>query len=573
MSDTWKQWEGQFVEGKFPLRQYLGGSEHSAVFLTERGEHNQKAAIKFIQVEGAEAEQQLSRWKAAAHLFHQHLLRIFESGRCRLGEFDLLYVVMECGQENLGQFLPQRPLTPAEARDVLEPVLGALAYLHREGFVHGHVRPSNIFAIDDEVKLSSDAVMRLSEPHEKPGEITETTAVARRPSVYDAPETARGEFSPASDAWSLGVTLVEALTQRLPISEEAAGSARPPEPNVPETLPALYLEIARNCLQREAHRRWGIAEIIARLNPALAAAASATVAKPSTPAPVPPRMSVSVSEKTETYHVPASARPPLHAQSAIPRDHYTKPRYDMVPPKLKRPPLLPKANYFILGFVGTLVLLAVLVLPRLFGHRGGTEQTSSVEPAQTAAQKTAPAPVHTKNQLKSSSKSSVPASSSVNTAPPRSAAHVENQASPPKPPAISSAKTADRPTLTASSETIPTVPVSAPAKSSSSSSSNVAKGEVLDQVLPEVSQKAQATIRGTVRTSVKLHVDAAGNVIDAELYSPGPSKYFAELALNAARRWDFAPAKLDGHNVPSDWLVRFEFTQTATRVYPTQATP
>jgi eukaryotic-like serine/threonine-protein kinase len=578
MSDTWKQWEGQFVDGKFPLRQYLGGSEHSAVFLTERGENNQKTAIKFIQVEATEAEQQLSHWKAAAHLFHPHLLRIFESGNCRLGGYDLLYVVMECGQENLGQFLPQRPLTPAETRDVLEPVLNALAYLHREGFVHGHIRPSNIFAIDDEVKLSSDAVTMLSELHEKPGDDTEGVAPTRQPSVYDAPETARGEFSPASDVWSLGVTLVEALTQRLPaISETSAGSARPPEPTVPETLPALYLEIARNCLQREPEGRWSVAEITARLNPTAAAAAAATVAKVSIPAQVPPRISPAIVGQTDTYHVTAVARPPLHAQSAIPRDHYTKPRYDIAPPKLKRPPLLPKANYFILGFVGTLALLAILVLPKLFGHHGGTEQASSVEPSPTAVQKTPPTPVRTKNQQpKSGSKSPAPASAQVSTSPRSSAARTDNQASASKPPAISSAKTAEKPIVTAPSpaalrsETIPTVSADSSAKSSGSA---IAKGEVLDQILPEVSQKAQATIRGTVRTSVKLHVDAAGNVIGAELYSPGPSKYFADLALNAVRRWDFAPAKLDGHNVASDWLVRFEFTQSATRVYPTQATP
>jgi hypothetical protein len=34
--DISKQWEGRIVDGKFPLQKWLGGSEHSAVFLTER---------------------------------------------------------------------------------------------------------------------------------------------------------------------------------------------------------------------------------------------------------------------------------------------------------------------------------------------------------------------------------------------------------------------------------------------------------------------------------------------------------------------------------------------------------
>jgi len=50
MSQDWKQWEGQVVNGKFPLLRYLGGSEYSAVFLTEfnQSERPQRAAIKLI---------------------------------------------------------------------------------------------------------------------------------------------------------------------------------------------------------------------------------------------------------------------------------------------------------------------------------------------------------------------------------------------------------------------------------------------------------------------------------------------------------------------------------------------
>src|ERR1700692_3912172 len=158
MSEAWKQWQGQVVDGKFPLRQFLGGSEYSAVFATERGEPTQKGAIKFIQVNEAAAELQLARWKRAAQLSHRHLLRVFDSGRCRLGDFDLLYLVMEYAEENLAQFLPQRPLTPAEARHVLAPTLEGLAYLHAEGLIHGHLRPSNIMAIEDCLKLSADGI-------------------------------------------------------------------------------------------------------------------------------------------------------------------------------------------------------------------------------------------------------------------------------------------------------------------------------------------------------------------------------------------------------------------------------
>src|SRR5438270_13729344 len=101
MSESRKQWEGQVVDARFLLPQYLGGSEHSAVFLTEPGTPPQKAAIKFIQVEEPDAELQLFRWKHAANISHPHLLRTVQSGRCYLTNCHLLYVVMESSEYNL----------------------------------------------------------------------------------------------------------------------------------------------------------------------------------------------------------------------------------------------------------------------------------------------------------------------------------------------------------------------------------------------------------------------------------------------------------------------------------------
>jgi TonB family protein len=72
---------------------------------------------------------------------------------------------------------------------------------------------------------------------------------------------------------------------------------------------------------------------------------------------------------------------------------------------------------------------------------------------------------------------------------------------------------------------------------------------------------------------VKLEVDAAGNVSQAELDSPGPSKFFADLALQAARHWEFSSPEVNGRSVPSTWLVRFEFSQDGTQAFPKQQTP
>ncbi|MGH9644980.1 MAG: TonB family protein [Terriglobales bacterium] len=99
------------------------------------------------------------------------------------------------------------------------------------------------------------------------------------------------------------------------------------------------------------------------------------------------------------------------------------------------------------------------------------------------------------------------------------------------------------------------------------------KGQVLDQILPEVSDKARATIRGKVRVGIKLRVDAAGAVTNAELDSPGPSRFFADRALEAAKAWVFTPPEINGKSVASEWSLRFVFTQSGTTVTPTQTVP
>jgi len=317
MTESWKHWEGQVVAGQFHLRQHLGGSDHSAVFLTEYVEGEpQKAAIKFIPADPDSAEVQLSRWRQAAKLSHPHLLRILEVGRCQLGDRNLLYAVTECAQEDLSHILPQRPLTEAEARDMLPPVLEALGYLHAAGFVHGRMKPANIMAVDEQLKISSDGLCRAGRSmagHWKPG-------------VYDAPESSSSAASPAGDIWSLGMTLVESLTQRLPIWERI----REEEPSLPDSMPAPLGDLARHCLRRDPARRWTLADITRWLDPAAAGLPAA----------------------------PRETSPPPHAQNTFAKRGY----------------LLPVAAM-------ALILVAMLAGPKLFTHHMEAQPAADAAPS------------------------------------------------------------------------------------------------------------------------------------------------------------------------------------------------
>jgi TonB family protein len=235
-----KQWQGQTADGRFSLEQYLGGSEQTAVFLIPlQDKSNTKAAIKLL-LAGPDADARLADWRRAAELSHPHLVRIFECGRCWLSGKELLYVVSEYADENLAQVVPQRALSNEEGDAMLRPAIQALAYLHDRGLVHGHVRPSNVMAVNDQLKLSSDGVRAAGSPSRK-----------LEASAYDAPEVAAGQLSPASDVWSLGVLLVEALSRRMPGGKVGSDVG----------LQSPYAEIVRHCLVRDPSSRWTVRDI------------------------------------------------------------------------------------------------------------------------------------------------------------------------------------------------------------------------------------------------------------------------------------------------------------------------
>src|SRR5579863_4145736 len=253
-------WEGRTIDGKFALLEWLGGSPECGVFVTLRqGAH--RAAIKLILTEDADAESWLSLWESVRRLSHPNLMPIYETGRYSIDGAGLVYLVTDCAERVLAGFVRERPLKPHEASNFAYPVVDALTYLHAKGFVHGHVKPTNIFVSADQLKLSSDAFLVAAAVPTRLG----------KPGALDAPELASGNLSPAADVWSLGATLSEALTQH-PLAWEP-GSNQPPE--IPQSLPLPFAEIVPECLRLDPVARCTLADIKARIT------------QPPAPAPLP----------------------------------------------------------------------------------------------------------------------------------------------------------------------------------------------------------------------------------------------------------------------------------------------
>jgi TonB family protein len=273
MSEIWAKWEGHVINGMFPLRRFLGGSDHSGVFLTEFKARNlPNAALKLVPAIPTLTEAQLSHWTTAAALSHPHLIRLFEAGRCQLGGLQFLFVVMEYAEQTLSQILPQRALTPDEVREMLLPILAALAFLHRKHLVQGQLKPANILVIGDQLKLASDTIRPAGEP---------TARIAQR-SVYDPPEAVNGSCSAAGDTWSLGVTVVEALTQHPP----AWPDKRFDTVSLPTAFPPMFVGMVRQCLNPDPAKRPTVADLEAQLKP-LPQAPVVSAPQPTAPVPQP----------------------------------------------------------------------------------------------------------------------------------------------------------------------------------------------------------------------------------------------------------------------------------------------
>ncbi|HTW31188.1 MAG TPA: TonB family protein [Candidatus Sulfotelmatobacter sp.] len=249
--EDWKSWEGVLVDGKFPLLRWLGGSDKSAVFLTERHGRAGNLAIKLTPVEATEEDSRSSQLRGASQLSHPHLLKVYESGRCRINGISLIYAVMEYADEDLSQILPLRALTSEEVSEMLPPVLDALSYLHARGLVHGRVKPSNVLVVQEQLKLSADQAHSFAR----------TSTEKRRRDDYDAPETAAGIFTPASDVWSLGVTLIAALTQNVSLKPDGSQA----DPGLPAGMGEPFRSIARDCLHLDPKQRCSLTDVRARL--------------------------------------------------------------------------------------------------------------------------------------------------------------------------------------------------------------------------------------------------------------------------------------------------------------------
>jgi class 3 adenylate cyclase/serine/threonine protein kinase/ActR/RegA family two-component response regulator len=217
----------------------LGDANGTAMYLGERDVDGKKVAIKIRHSRTGEDRRPLQRYVQEAarvsRLDHPNIAVIFDLGFAD----DLAYIVMEYFPAGCLRDVVGGPLPPRQALSLLAQAATALAEVHRQGIVHGGLKPENFMVRENgEIALSGfeDAKDETSDTSIAP------RAVPLRSLYYRSPEHAAGaKVDQRSDLYALGVIFFETLTGHRPYTGDSADEltrqiVSAPPPRLPAEL-------------------------------------------------------------------------------------------------------------------------------------------------------------------------------------------------------------------------------------------------------------------------------------------------------------------------------------------------
>ena len=235
-------------------------------------------AVKLLHVGSAASPRARRRFEQeaimAARLEHPNVVRVFDCGETPEG---VAYLVMEClAGATVADELSWGRTSEERARRLALDVLAALDAAHRRGIVHRDIKPANLLtsvasdgSLDGPTKVADFGIATTDDA--EPIDLTEHSAVIGTP-AYLSPERLEGKpATPASDLYSLGVVLYEALAGRKPFTADSRialaiaiheGSHTPLATLRPDVDPTFVAAIER-ALAPSPAARWASAAAMA----------------------------------------------------------------------------------------------------------------------------------------------------------------------------------------------------------------------------------------------------------------------------------------------------------------------
>jgi beta-lactam-binding protein with PASTA domain/tRNA A-37 threonylcarbamoyl transferase component Bud32 len=256
------------VADRYRLLGRLGSGGMADVWCAEDSMLNRRVALKFLHPRFAQDEQFVERFRreasSAAGLQHPNVVGVFDRGTVDGSH----YIAMEYVDGASLKDLIERGLSVGEAIEIVRQVLAGVKYAHQHGIVHRDLKPQNVLVdASGRARVTDFGIARAGA-----SEITQTGSVLGT-AQYLSPEQAQGlPVTAASDIYSIGVMLYEALTGRVPFDADSPVSValkqvserpRPPSELNPEVSRALDGVVMR-ALAKDPANRFASAEEFSR---------------------------------------------------------------------------------------------------------------------------------------------------------------------------------------------------------------------------------------------------------------------------------------------------------------------
>lgn len=266
---------GMMIGDRYEILEKIGTGGMSDVYKAKCHKLNRFVAIKVLKQEFSENANFVSKFRteaqAAAGLMHPNIVNVYDVGE----ENGIYYFVMEMVEGiTLKKYIEKKArLSVKEAISIAIQVSMGIEAAHNNHIIHRDIKPQNIMiSKEGKVKVTDFGIAKAATSNTITSNVMGSVH-------YTSPEQARGGYSDEkSDIYSLGITMFEMLTGRVPFNGETTVAIAikhiqeelpSPREYVPE-IPVSVEQIVFKCCQKSPDRRYqSMAELIDDLKQSL----------------------------------------------------------------------------------------------------------------------------------------------------------------------------------------------------------------------------------------------------------------------------------------------------------------
>lgn len=266
---------GMHLADRYEILEKIGSGGMADVYKAKDHKLNRLVAVKVLKQEFSTDATFVKKFRveaqSAAGLSHPNIVNVYDVGEVE----GIHFIVMELVQGiTLKKYIEMKgKLDIKEALNISVQIASGLQAAHDNRIIHRDIKPQNIImSRDGKVKVTDFGIAKVADS-------TTVTTNAAGSVHYISPEQARGGYSDAkSDIYSLGITMYEMVTGRVPFDGETnvavallhiQGEMVPPrklEPSIPRSFEKIILK----CTQKKPDRRYASArDLIADLRQVL----------------------------------------------------------------------------------------------------------------------------------------------------------------------------------------------------------------------------------------------------------------------------------------------------------------